>query len=319
MNCTMKLRSYKAVPEWARFLTLSEFRLFMKTVENELRKRRLFFEDHDGVVHILVEKGTLQCGLYNLAFKCASVKTTAYAREVNAHFERILKGHEPESQQFPATFDEVREYVRVRVYPNESVTESKAEVVSQQITPDLQALVVYDLGSAAASMSPEHLERWKLSREEVFRVAMENTNKLSWSRANFELHRGDAFALLETDGYAASYVLELDKHLPRSPHGSIVAMPCRQVLICYPIVPSTLMNVVTELTVRVDKIYTEPPGGGENHRLSKDLYWWKEGKLQSLGAGVNRLGIAGCVIMPPQEFVDTVMVEAMRAAAIMQP
>ncbi len=319
MNFPMKFKTYKAVPEWARFLTLNEFRLFIKTVETELRKRRLLFADHDGVVHIDVDKGTLQCGLYNIAVKCGSVPTSAYAREVKAHFDRVLKDHQPRPQPFPKTFDEVREYVRVRLYTNAFVAESKAKVISRQITPDLQALVVYDLGPAAASMSPEHAQLWNLSSEEVFRIAMENTNKLPWSRGRFELDHGEAFALMDTEGYGTVQVLELEKHLPRLEHGAVVAMPVRQILICYPIEPSTLMNALTELTLRVDDIYTDPPGGEEDsHRLSTDLFWWRQGKLESLGAGVNRLGLEGCVLAPPQEFIDTVMVEAMRAAAIQQ-
>jgi len=248
----MKFKTYKAVPEWARFMTLDEFRVFISTVESELRKRRLFFDDHEGVVHIHVEHGTLQCGLYNIAVKCASVKTTAYAREVETHFDRVLKGHEREPGPLPESFDEVRDYVRVRLYTNAFVAASKAQVISRQITPDLQALVVYDLGHAAASMSPEHAEHWNLSSEEVFDIAIENTNKQPWSRGSFELRRGEAFALLDTEGYAASQVLELDKHSPSLQHGAVVAMPCRQILICYPIVPSTVMDALTELTMRVE-------------------------------------------------------------------
>lgn len=320
MKFPMKFKTYKDVPAWARFLTLDEFRHFLTTIENDLRDRRLFFADHDGVVHIQVEGGTLQCGLYNIAVKCGSVKTTVYAREVKAHFDRVLKGYEPKPGSLPKSFDEVRPYVRVRLYTNEFVAESKAEVISRQITPDLQALVVYDMEAAAASMSPEHAQHWNLSKEEVFRIAMENTNKQPWSRGSFELEFGDAFALLDAEGYAVTQLLELDKHVPPLPHGAAVAMPCRQILICYPIVPATLMDALRELTMRVDEIYNDPPRGAENHLLSKDLYWWKPGTetLQSLGAGVNRLGLQGCVLAPPQEFVDTVILEAMKSAVMQQ-
>jgi len=63
-------------------------------------------------------------------------------------------------------------------------------------------------------------------------------------------------------------------------------------------------------------MYSDPPGEDKSHQLSSDLFWWREGKLQSLRAGVNQLGLQGCVIAPPQEFVDTVLVEAMRLAVI---
>lgn len=320
MKFPMKFSTYESVPEWARFLTLDEFRIFLTTIENDLRDRRMFFADHDGVVHIRVEGGTLQCGLYNIAVKCGSVKTTAYAREVKAHFDRVLQGFEPRPGALPESFEEVREHVRVRLYTNEFVAQSKAEVISRQITPDLQALVVYDMEAAAASMSPEHAQHWNLSTEEVFRIALENTTKLPWSRTRFELQHGEAFALLNTDGYAVSHVLALEKHVPSLPFGALVAMPCRQILVCYPIVPATVMNSLTELTMRVDAMYKDPPGGGKNHLLSSDLYWWRSGEesLESMGAGVNRLGLKGCVVAPPQEFVDTVMLEAMKWAATQQ-
>jgi len=318
MNFTMKVTTYKAVPEWARFMTLEEFRLFIKTIESELRKRRLPFDDHVGVIHIHVPEGTIQCGLYNIALKCASVKTSAYAQEVKAHFDRILADFEREPGPMPESFDEVREYVRVRIYTNAFVAESKAEVISRQITPDLQALVVYDLGAAAASMSPDQAKHWKLSPEEVFRIAIENTSKEWWSRTSFDLMRGEAFALVDMEGYGASHVLEVEEQVPVTTHGVVVALPCRQILICYPIVPATLLDALIELTVRVDAMYSDPLGD-EGDELSPDLFWWRNGKLQSLGAGVNRRGLKGSVIEPPEEFVETVMVEAMRVAAIQRP
>jgi hypothetical protein len=122
-----------------------------------------------------------------------------------------------------------------------------------------------------------------------------------------------AFALIDDGGYAASQVLHLDEHLRPSAYGALVGLPNRHLLVCYPIVLSTVMEALQELVPRISEIYDDPPGGGESTRLSSDLYWWRRGEMVSMRAGMNRAGLEGAVVAPPQAFIDAVLEEAARA------
>lgn len=308
----LKFAPYDAVPSWARFLTLDEFRALLEAIEGELRGRHLPFEDHDGVLRVAMPDGQIaQCGLANLAVKCGSVGREAYAREVAAHFERLF-GPPEALPPFPEAFDEVRSVVKVRIYNDEYLRDNDVPVVSRRLAEGLHAVAVYDLSSVVATVSPTHLQGWGVTPAEAFRVAVENTSKAPVERDTFELGAASVFCLSDGEGFAASQVLRLETLLPPSKLGAIVAVPNRHLLLCYPIQRQTVTEALRELVPFVDGLYREPPGGDERHQLSSGLYWWQKGRLTSLGAGLDRGGLPGAVIAPPQEFIDTVLAAALR-------
>jgi hypothetical protein len=307
---SMKFNTYDAVPPWARFLTLDEFRAFLETIERELLARRLIFEDRDGLLQVASPDGQIaQCGLANLAVKCGAAGRDGYAREVTAHFNRLF-GETPEIAPFPEHFDDVRSVVKVRIYTNEHILENGAKVVSRPLAAGIQAVAVYDLPNIVASMSPEHLETWKVTPVDVFRVAIANTGREKIEREALRLGAAEIFLLSDQAGFAASQVLHLSTYLPPSKLGAIVALPSRYLLLCYPIQLSTVIEALRELVPFVGDIYEETSGDDERNRLSTDLYWWRKGQLVSMRAGMNLAGLPGSVIAPPQEFINTVLARA---------
>jgi len=309
MLTSMKLNTYDAVPEWARFLTLDELHAFLAAIERDLIRRRLVFEDRDGLLHVVMPDGrTARCGLANVALKCGAAGRDGYDREVAAHFDRVL-AESGDPPPFPERFEEMQSLMRARVYTDAYIAASKAKVVSRRLAEGLQAVAVYHLPQGAAAISAEHLAQWKVSPEEALEIAIANSGREKLMREAFELDAGDAFALLDTAGYAASQVLHLEKYLGPSEHGALVALPCRYVLICYPIVAANVLEALRELVPRVDDIHDAPPGG-EDGKLVSDLFWWRKGKMMSMRAGMNLAGLEGSVIAPPQEFMDTVFAKA---------
>jgi hypothetical protein len=186
MRTSMKFNTYDAVPDYARFLTLEELRDFLATIERDLIRRFLQFEDQDGLLRVRMPDGRwAQCGLANLAVKCGAVGRDGYAREVAAHFDRIL-ATSGEPPPFPERFEQISDILRVRLYTTEHVRESKAPVVSRRLAEGLDAVAVYHFDHGAASVSAEHLARWKVPPEEALRVAIANTGALPCSREVFE-------------------------------------------------------------------------------------------------------------------------------------
>lgn len=305
---SMKFAAYDAVPPWARFLTLDEFGAFLAAIEHDLRARRLPFEDREGVLHVALPDGQIaQCGLAGLALKCGAVKPDAYAREAAAHFD-LLFGQTTEPPPFPPSFEEVRSIVKLRLYTDEHFLNKGVKVVARPLVEGLQTVVVYDLPNLVATMSPDHLLTWKVSPDEAFRAAFINTEREPAQREEVRLGSVEAFSLSGESGFGASKVLSLESYLPPSKFGAIVAAPSRHALLCYPIRPSTVLEALRELVPYVNDLYQD--GLDERSKLSPNLFWWRKEGLSPLHAGVDRGGLRGAVVTPPQEFVDTVLAEA---------
>jgi hypothetical protein len=312
MRTTMSFNVYTEVPEWARFMDLDEFRAFLDAVASDLRSRGLLFQDNNGLLEVAWPDGRLaRCGLANVALKCAAAGRDGYAREVAVHFDRIL-GKPPPLPPFPKSFEEVRPVVRVRVYSDEQLREISGKIVARPLADGLKSVAVYDLPHVIAMVSRQHLDVWKVSQDEVFKVGLENVRRERerMERDTFQLASAEIFSLLSEGGFAASQVHNLESYLSPSPFGAIVALPNRHMLICYPIVLETVLDALRALVPFVDGVYNDPPGGDERSKLTTDLYWWNRGALVCLPAGMDLFGLSGAVLAPPQEFLDAVLAKS---------
>jgi hypothetical protein len=306
----MQFSTYSEVPEWARFLTLDEFRAFLRTIEDELRSRGLLFQDRDGALEVIFPDGQLAvCGLANVALRCGAAGRDGYAREVALHFDRIL-GKPTPPPPFTASFAEVRSVIRVRIYSDEYLRETDAKLISRPLAAGLTSVVVYDMPGFIASVSPEHLEAWKMSADDVFRVGIANVGREEVARDAFQLGEAELFSLAASGGFAASQVFHVGSYLAPSKLGAIIAMPSRHLLICYPIKPATVLDALRRLVPFVDDIYNNPPGDDERSKLTTNLYWWRKGRLVCIPAGMDVLGLTGSVVVPPEEFIKTVLSKA---------
>jgi len=308
----MGFNTYDAVPAWANFLTLEEFSAFLDTVANELRSRGIFFQDNNGVLEIVHPNGRFaSCGLANIALKCGSVGKDEYAREVALHFDRIL-GKPGPPQPFPTSFDELRPYVRVRIYNDdaEHLRAHRDQIIARPLADGLLSAAVYDMEGVIVFVSPKHLERWKISPDEVFRAGIANVGREKAVREAFRLGDAELFCLASEHGFASSQVLHLGSYLSPSQYGALVAMPNRHLLICYPIRLSNVIRTLRELVPFVSGMYDDPPDGDEHHKLTTNLYWWRKGSLACIRAGMNMNGLPGAVLVPPQAFIDTVLAKA---------
>jgi hypothetical protein len=313
MKTSMGFNPYNEVPEWARFLTLEEFRAFLDTIANELRSRDLLFQDNNGLLEVAFADGQIaRCGLANIALKCGAVGRDGYAREVALHFDRVL-GKPLERMPFPESFKEVKPLIRARVYRNEDIRDIRAKLITKPLATGLTTVAVYDLPNVIAAVSPEHLETWKISPAEVLRVGIANVGREKVERDTFRLGTAEVFSLADESGFAVSQVLHIESYLPPSKLGALIAMPSRHVLIGYSIQLATVVEALHELIPFVDRIYNNPPGGDEDSQLTTNLYWWRKGSLECLPAGMDMPGFPGPMLAPPQEFIDAVLSKAAQA------
>lgn len=310
MQTIMGFNAYDAVPEWASFLTLDEFRAFLSAIAEDLRSRGLLFQDNNGLLEVACPDGRIaRCGLANIALRCGAAGRDGFAREVAKHFDRIFGPMEP-PPPFPASFEEVRSIIRVRVYTEDYLSKSDAKVIARPLAAGLTSVAVYDMPSFCASVSPEHIEAWKVSPDEVLRAGIANVSREKVERDPLRMGEVELFGLIDASGYAASQIHHIESYVGSSKLGAIVAMPHRHILICYPIKLPTVFEALRGLVPLVEGIYGEPPRGDGRGLLTTQLYWWRRGKLVCLPAGMDMFGLPGVVIAPPQEFIDGVLGKA---------
>jgi hypothetical protein len=307
MRTAMKFNPYETVPSWARFLSMEEFRALLEAVQNEIRSRGLLFEDHDGVLQIATPDGRMTpCPLAELALKCGATGREHYAREVAQYLQRVV-GASAKHEEPPASFEEVRPLLKVRVYTEESLAESAAKVIARPAAPGLTAIVVYDFPLMVVSVVPDHLEQWNVSPDEAFRIGVANTGRAEIEREPFRIGAAaTGFLLINQSGFGASQIFHLQSYLSATELGALVGFPNRHLLVCYPIQLATVLEALRELVPLVGAFYHDPPGGDERNKLSLDLYWWRKGSLLRMPAGFN-VGLPGTVVAPPQEFIDRII------------
>lgn len=304
----MRFGTYDAVPDWARFFSLDELRAFLGAVEGELRRRRLLFEDRRGLVIVATPDGrVVQCGLANVALRCAAAGRAGFEGVIREHFERLF-GDVVIPDEPPPSFEEVRPYVKVRIYEDAHIAGKEDEVVSRRLSVDLNAVIVYDFPHLAVAMPRAELARYEILEEDVFRIGKANLAKTKVERESLPFPGGaSGFCLVGEEGYGSAHVLHLERFFDRPPLlGALVSFPARNALLCSPIRPSTVVSALRELILLTNSMY-DGCVADERSPLSPDIHWWKAGRLTHIPSGIDILGLRGCVIVPPPELLEVVL------------
>ncbi len=300
------------VPDWARKLfTLDELRVFHHAIEDAMWCRMNWFEVKEGFLVVHLPTGDIaQCGLLNVATRCAAGRPPDYPALVEAHFSRCFADVLP-SAGLPKglpSFDEVRKALRIRLYSDAFLGDKKGHNVGREISPGLNAVVVIDYPHMAASLDRELLAELGGTEEEAFAAGTANCRDLKLSRAPMPISGTDAFMLTSDHHYVTSQIFHLERHLP-AVHmlWALLSMPHRHNLRVCPVTGSSLAEAIPALHFVTCGLFQES-STEEGLALSPHLYWWHEGEL-TLVPVVGQPGQSHAVIVPP-EFIERVLLSS---------
>jgi hypothetical protein len=290
------------VPEWAGFLTETEYKRFRRLVDDWLRAHSRGFREVEGGgmdVDLGGEKPHM-IGLVNLARKCNSTPGADWPALVAAHLKLAL---DTEAIDPAPPLESVRSMLKVRIYPEgyaAALAEGERELlVRRAVAPGLVSALAIDYPETVVGVPPETASAWAVPIEELFELGMANVR--GGDRPGVQrqpLDSGAAVSALIGDSFfTATWVLMLEEFLvPRSPHGALVAVPNRHAVVFQPIVDLSIVEGTQAVISLAVEMYRDGPGP-----ISPNLYWWRDGSLTLLP---TRYTEKAAILEPPAGFID---------------
>lgn len=293
------------VPEWAKFFPPDDYRAFLAAVEDELRGRGIPFEFGDGTVHVTPQGSEPgDYGLLNLAQTCHAAGREDWPSTIHEHFDNAFRSSKDseELDARSASLDGVRSSLKVRLYHTDYLDQMGGTGLVHRVPAEgLIETLVYDLPGSVRTVPPDHVRKWGVATDELFRIGLDNVKaEPPPVKQTFDVGKGAVIQALVGDSFfTASHVLFLEDHVESPPFGALVAVPHRHAVLYHPIVNMKVIGAVNSMIPIAFGMYQEGPGS-----LSAGLYWWTQGRLMLLPTKVSAQSIT---FSPPDEFVQGVL------------
>jgi hypothetical protein len=292
-------------PDWAGFFSPKEYADFLDVVRAYFESAGTEVEIRDGAVMILDPSpvwGQATLGLANVAQKCHQADRSQWERIVADHFE-LTQAAERETADLEENlhdFDAISHSLVVRLWPldyREAV--GAEEMVYRVDLDDVISVLAYDLPTALRSVARDETAQWGQSDEELFAIGLENVRRLSSPQPeSFELEDGvEAILLTDESYFASTHALMLDEHAEcLGTHGSLITVPSRDALVCYPIEDINVARAISGLIPIAQALYEEGPGS-----VSANLYWYDGEGYITIPYEITDAQVS---VYPPDEFVE---------------
>ncbi len=162
---------------------------------------------------------------------------------------------------------------RPQLWAMEAVEELGDVLIAREVTEDLAAVLSLDLPTAVHAVRPEDVAAAGLPEDAL------------WQRALAQLDDGEPIERTVLDGDELVVVLVSDSHFLASrllaledlvgavpPHGALVGVPHRHMLVLHAIYDATVLEAMNLMAPFVVQHFEDGPGS-----LSPHLYWWHDG------------------------------------------
>jgi hypothetical protein len=294
------------VPDWAKFFSPEDYRAFLGAVDEEMRRRQLPFEFGDGTVRVTPpEQEGADYGLLNLAQTCHAAGRSEWPSTIREHFDNAFRSSR-DSEELDARserLEDIRPSLKVRLYHTDYLDQMGGEGLVHRVPAEgLIETLVYDLPGSVRTVPPDHLRKWGVPTDELFRMGLDNVKgEPPPLRQTFDVGKGAVIQALVGDSFfTASHALFLEQYLqPLPAFGALVALPHRHAVLFHPIENMRVIGAVNSMIPIAFGMYQEGPGS-----LSPGLYWWRAGVLTLLPTKVSAQSIT---FSPPDVFVKEVL------------
>lgn len=291
-------------PAWARVLGPQGYHTFVALIENYFAGRHI-------AVNLDAEEGLLRpqandaeqssvFGLQNIAQTCSQADRDQWHDLIHSHFDCIFATSDDQNalRIDVSNLDKVRDNIRARLYPLE-LEQQSVETVHRAGPEGTLEVIVVDLPKSVRTVSRTEAIEWGLSREELFALGRRNLiERTTLQVHSVEVQAGiELMAFMGDAYYAASHALVLDQHLPGDlPHGALVGIPRRDVLLAHPIRNIGAADAIGSMLQAILHWHAEGPGS-----LSPLLYWYVAGEFITLTYTIKDDALD---FTPPVEFLD---------------
>ena len=288
-------------PDWAAFLTESEYKRFRGLVQDWLRAHSRGFREVEGGgidVDLGAEK-PMMIGLLNLAQKCHAAAAEDWAALIAEHLDSVVN---TDGIDAAPSFESVKAMLKVRIYPEDygaGLPSGELLLVKRALAPGLIAALAIDYPKTVASVPPDTAEGWGVTVDDLFGIGLANVREQDRPGVQRQpLDGGGSISVLIGDSFFVStWALMLeDFTIPSSPHGAIVAIPNRHVVVFQPIVDLSVVEGTQAVIALAVQMYRDGPGP-----ISPNLYWRRGDSLTLLP---TRYAGKTAYFEPPAEFIE---------------
>ncbi len=296
-----KDEGFPPVPNWASFFTPERYTRFEREIQRHFQRNEIACQIGDGNVYVFRggdPKPSHQWGLLNLAQVCNQSAEEKWPEQIQQHFEAMVRS-EQEHADLKAKmndFSTIRDRLGVRLG---SPNMPRDLIIWREDIPGVLSYVVIDLPSSMITINGDSTNKWGVSSQQLFEVALDNLRKQGCpEHRNFEIDKNlSIVAALGDSFFTASHALLLSEYSEMvGPHGSLVAIPHRHALLCYPIRDLNVVGVIHRLWTMTQGMEKEGPGSISGH-----IYWYFQGKFTLIPCELKNGELA---VRPPDAFVD---------------
>lgn len=301
-------------PTWARVLGPQGYHTFVALVENYFASRQITvqLDMKEGLLRPQVNDAEQSSvfGLQNIAQACSQADRDQWHDLIHSHFDCIFAASDDQNalRIDVSDFDKVRDNVRARLYPLE-LEQQSVETVHRDGPEGTLEVIVVDLPKSVRTVSRSEAAEWGMSRDALFELGRRNlAERTSVQMHTVEIQAGiELLAFMGDAYYAASHALILDQHVPGDlPHGALVGIPRRDVLLVHPIRNIGAADAISSMLQAILHWHAEGPGS-----LSPLLYWYRAGEFVTLTYTIEDNALD---FTPPLEFLDMLKMLSERAS-----
>jgi hypothetical protein len=191
----------------------------------------------------------------------------------------------------------MKDLLAVRVGDEESLPTDK--LIFRRDLPGTISYLVFDLPNSVESVAPHLPEIWGKSIDELFALGLANVKQsANPSIEQVEIEPGATFTAYTGDSFfTASFALLLDQlDGATGPHGTLVAIPHRHMLLIHRIETAAAVFAVQHLGVLAVNLDEQGPGS-----ISPNLFWYRDGKFVNLPFRIEGDSFN---FRPPEEFME---------------
>jgi hypothetical protein len=283
------------IPDWAAMLG-DDYATFRAALVDALARMQLVVDPEHidcGVLHT-ERHGTL--GLTNLVRMVDGIARERWPAAIREHLQRSI------AQPVELAYEVAAPRLRVRLVPDRLVAPNPDKYTARRLARDLHATVAIDNPEHVVFATSKDLAGWQLDADAAFARALANTrDEPELARHDIAIPDGPTVVALAGDSYfAASHVLFLDRYLPATVHGAVIAVPDRHACFVLAIADGTFLAGLGTIVQLAHMRFRKEPGA-----ISDAIYWRRaDGSLVRIACGVRDDGEAW--VAPPDEFNEMV-------------
>jgi len=230
-----------------------------------------------------IEEGGAVHGLRNLAQTCLQLPSAEWPQQITEHLDKNNIGEISHELLSLASGDQqqILQRLRIRLHPQEFLGDDlKREIVHRTDLAGLHSVLMLDIGPSLCAVPVPLAQGWGLPEPQLFAAAIANLRQVNLVRERQALPGVpiDGIDTLSGDDCVGSLVLTPELLPPPGPHGSLLALPRRTELLCWPLRHRRDLAAMEFLAEMAHCMFLDGPGS-----LTPHLYWRRpDGRYERL-------------------------------------